>query len=93
MSNKPKGPRVIVDFTDELSRQLSSEVLAASIDRFIEQNGTVDVKGIATLFSVSESVARTYAKQIPVIDLGERTHRYKIADVIAFREKNTIKPK
>lgn len=88
-----KRPTIIIDFSDELARQLSSARVEAIIQNHIETECCVDVKAGAKLLGVPVSAFRRLAKKIPLVDLGECTHRWRLKDVIAYRDKNLSNPK
>ncbi len=89
-----KGPRIIVDFTDELARQLCSPMVRDVIKEVLLEEASLDAKAAADFLDLSESEFRRRAKKkIPVIDYGERSARYTLKDLIAYRETNRITPR
>ena len=94
--NHPKRPAVIIDFTDELARQLASERVESIIRSYIEAEACVDTKGAAKLLGVCDDEFRKrHASKIPVVELGAgaKGNRYRLKDIIAYRDKQTIFPK
>lgn len=91
--NHSKGPRIIIDFTDELTRQLAGERVASIIRDYIETEACVDVRGAARLLGIADSAFRRISKKLPCVDIGECTKRYRISDILAYRNKLTKQPK
>ena len=51
------------------------------------------IETVATLLGVSVSEARRHATRLPVVNLGERTHKYRMPDILTYRDRFTVQPK
>ena len=90
-----KRPVIVIDFTDELVRQLTSDrVENLIIKHFLPEFG-VDIATLAKMLGLCADEARKHAKKIPVCELGTgaKGNRYKIKDILAYRDKKTTQPK
>lgn len=90
---RAKGPRVIVDFSDELARQLSASLVREVIKEALMEEASLDVKAAAAFLNFSETEFRRRAKKIPVADYSDRLTRYRLKDLIEYRDKNVVYPK
>lgn len=88
-----KGPKIVIDFADELVRQLTAGLVEATLREYIANEASVDVKTAAEFLGLSETDFRRKAKKIPVINYGERSARYTLADLREYRDKNRTIPK
>lgn len=90
-----KSPRVIIDFGDELARQLSSERVAAIIADFIQTEASIDIRAAATILGLCERETRKHARKWPVLEfgIGARGNRYRLKDILSYRDKHLTQPK
>jgi len=91
-----RRPVVVVDFTDELTRQLASAKVSSIIREYIEAESCVDTKGAAKLLGVCDDEFRgKHSRKIPVVELGlgAKGNRYRIADILKYRDSKTKQPK
>jgi hypothetical protein len=91
-----KRPIVVIDFSDELARQLTSERVENLIREFIKTEACVDSKSASQLLSITpDEFRRKHSKRLPMVQLGSGSqgNRYRIKDIIAYRDKHTVFPK
>jgi len=96
MSAKPRRPAVIIDFSDELARQLASSRVEQIIKDYIESEASTDSAGASKILGVCADEFRArHAKKIPVVELGlgAKGNRYRLKDIIEYRDKNISMPK
>ena len=81
------------DIRFEETRYLIGERVENIVRRHLETEACIDIKGAATLLCISVAEARKHAKRWPLVSLSERVHRYKISDILNYRNKQTKLPK
>lgn len=81
------------DIHFEETRYLIGERVENTVRRHLETEACIDIRGAATLLCISVAEARKHAKHWPLVNLSERVHRYRIKDVLAYRDRLVTSPK
>ncbi len=88
-----KGPRVIVEFGDELARSLAADAIRQIVTEYILAEASVDTKTAAQFLGFSLPTFREHAKKIPLFEYSGSSHRYLLSELITYRNKHRKTPK
>ncbi|MDD5348790.1 MAG: hypothetical protein PHQ12_01145 [Chthoniobacteraceae bacterium] len=81
------------DIYFETEMRLVGERVENIARQFIQSECCTDIRGAAQLLGLSMANTRKCARHWPLINLGERSNRYRIADIIKYRDSKTKQPK
>jgi len=81
------------DIRLETEMRLRGERIENISREFIKSECSTDIRGAAGLLGISISVARKCSKHWPVMNLGGRCYRYRISEILKYRDSKTTYPK